>query len=256
MTETPKTLNAAQPENASPMFSGAATGCTDGLKVLDLFSGIGGFSLGLERAGMRTVAFCEIDPEARKVLRKHWPNVPIFEDIKEVKNVAADVVCGGFPCQDISTAGKQAGLEGERSGLWFEMLRVIGETKPKWAIIENVANLRSNGLVTVLQGLWQIGYDAEWHIIPACAVGAPHKRERIWIIAYRDGLRMEGAGAELEAARVDQCARSDWQTAKPGAMRVDDGVSAGVHRNRIKQIGNAVVPQIPELIGRAITECG
>ena len=186
--------------------------------VLDLFSGIGGFSLGLERTGgFQTVAFC-----------------------------------GGFPCQDISAAGRQKGLAGERSGLWFEMLRVISETKPEWAIIENVANLRSNGLATVLQGLWQIGYDAEWHIIPACSVGAPHKRERIWIIANRDGLRVERARTALEAAGIDKCIRGNWPGTQPGAMRVDDGFSAEVHRNRIRQLGNAVVPQIPEMIGRAI----
>ncbi len=250
-------MNGNKQENSpTSCGSSAVTGCTDGLTVLDLFSGIGGFSLGLERAGMKTIAFCEIDPFCRKVLKKHWPDVPIFEDIKDVKEIKADVICGGFPCQDISAAGKQAGITGERSGLWKEFKRVIAETKPRWAIIENVANLRSKGLVTVLQDLWAVGYDAEWHIIPACAIGAPHKRERIWIIAYRDGMRVEGARPELEAARLDQCARGNWQTTKPGAMRMDDGSSPEAHRNRIKQCGNAVVPQIPELIGRAITALG
>lgn len=246
-TDHDKAANVAEPPS-SRRSTGAHC-----YTVLDLFSGIGGFSLGLERTGgFKTVAFCEIDPFCRQVLAKHWPTTKIYTDIREVKNVAADVVCGGFPCQDISTAGKQKGLEGDRSGLWFEMLRVIGETMPEWVIVENVANLRSNGLATVLQGLWAVGYDAEWHIIPACAVGAPHKRERIWIIANRDGLRVERTRAELEAAGLDKCGGSNWPGTQPGAMRVDDGVSAEVHRNRIKQLGNSVVPQIPEMIGRAI----
>lgn len=120
----------------------------DRLRVLDLFSGIGGFSLGLERAGMRTVAFCEIEPYCRAVLRKHWPGVPCFEDVRQLhaEDVGTiDVVCGGFPCQDISYAGKGAGLEGARSGLWFEYARIIEETKPQFAIIENVSAIRNRG---------------------------------------------------------------------------------------------------------------
>lgn len=234
-----------------PTFSASAE--TPCYTVLDLFSGIGGFSLGLERTGgFQTFAFCEIDGQARKVLKKHWPDVPCYHDIREVKNVAADVVCGGFPCQDISTAGKQAGLAGERSGLWFEMRRVIDEGRPDWVIVENVANLRSKGLATVLHDLWTLGYDAEWHVIPACAVGAPHKRERLWIIANRDGLRVERARAKLETAGINKRPWCDWPGTQPGAMRVDDGVSAEVHRNRIKQLGNSVIPQIVEAIGRAI----
>ena len=138
------------------------------LTVIDLFSGIGGFSLGLERAGMQTIAFCEIDPKCHYVLRKHWKDIPIHHDIRELHGIPADVVCGGFPCQDISIAGKQAGItKNTRSGSWYEFKRLIEEVKPKYTIIENVENLRGNGLVTVLQDLWQIWYDAEWHIIPA-----------------------------------------------------------------------------------------
>lgn len=166
------------------------------LHVLDLFSGIGGFSLGLERAGgFHTAAFCEYAPYPRAVLRKHWPTTPIFPDVRGVgaAGLAAagvprvDVVCGGFPCQDISLAGKGAGLAGERSGLWFEMLRIIDETRPAWIIAENVAALRSRGLDTVLGGLASIGYDAEWHCIPASAIGAPHRRDRVWIVGYPTG---------------------------------------------------------------------
>jgi len=162
------------------------------LKVLDIFSGIGGFSLGLDRAGMETVAFCEIEPFCLGILEKHWPKTRIFTDIKILNKellsrsgvASINVIAGGFPCQDISCAGKQRGIEGSRSGLWKEYKRLINELRPDYAIIENVANLRSRGLVTVLQDLWEIGYDAEWHCIPASAIGAPHRRDRMWIVAY------------------------------------------------------------------------
>jgi len=160
------------------------------LSVFDIFSGIGGFSIGLEKAGMQTVAFCEKDSFCQKILKTHWPDVPVFSDISKVckddlKTLGPiDIIAGGFPCQDISCAGKQVGINGSRSGLWKEFKRLINELKPRYAIIENVANLRSKGLVTVLQDLWEIGYNAEWHCIPASAFGAPHRRDRIWIIAY------------------------------------------------------------------------
>lgn len=166
------------------------------LNCLDLFSGIGGFARGFEQIGWSTVGFCEIDPSCQKILQRHWPDVPIFPDIGQLnahtlEQCPVDVLCGGFPCQDISVAGKQAGITGSRSGLWKEFHRLINEVKPRYAIIENVANLRGNGLVTVLQDLWQIGYDAEWHCIPASALGAPHQRDRIWIIAYPHSQRCQ-----------------------------------------------------------------
>ena len=163
---------------------------TKPLAVLDIFSGIGGFSLGLEKAGMRTIAFCEINSFCQKILKKHWQSVPVFSDItiltnKDFKTLPKiDVIAGGFPCQDISVAGKGGGIAAKRSGLWKEFARLINEIRPKYAIIENVANLRSQGLISVLQDLWEIGYDAQWHCIPASAFGAPHRRDRIWIIAY------------------------------------------------------------------------
>jgi DNA (cytosine-5)-methyltransferase 1 len=163
---------------------------TKPLAVLDIFSGIGGFSLGLENAGMKTIAFCEINSFCQKILKKHWQSVPVFSDItiltnKDFKTLPKiDVIAGGFPCQDISVAGKGGGIAAKRSGLWKEFARLINEIRPKYAIIENVANLRSQGLISVLQDLWEIGYDAQWHCIPASAFGAPHRRDRIWIIAY------------------------------------------------------------------------
>jgi DNA (cytosine-5)-methyltransferase 1 len=130
------------------------------LRVLDLFSGIGGFSIGLERAGMTTVAFCEIDKKAQLVLKKHWPDVPVFEDVSTLtkdlldeRGIAVDVICGGFPCQDISYAGAGAGIEGKRSGLWSEYARIIGELRPQYVIVENVSALLSRGLDRVLGDL-------------------------------------------------------------------------------------------------------
>ena len=161
-------------------------------KVLDLFSGIGGFSLGMEKTGgFETVAFCEIEPFCHKVLKKHWQDVPIYNDIKELNydtlqadGIEPDVITGGFPCQDISVAGNQKGIIGERSSLWSEYARLIEDVQPTWAIIENVPTLRSKGLALVLQNLSEIGYNAEWHCIPCSTVGGLHRRDRIWIIAY------------------------------------------------------------------------
>lgn len=272
------------------------------MRVLDLFSGIGGFSLGLERAGFQTVAFCEIDPFCRRVLAKHWPEVPIYDDVRELTGarltadgIAIDAIAGGFPCQDISIAGRGAGLDGERSGLWREYARLIGELRPQYAIVENTAALLSRGLGTVLGELAAIGYDAEWHCIPAAAVGAPHLRDRVWIVAYpqQDALRHEpgrrsregrpdtpiarddgsqgpladshtsdghgrhrplqmGWGAiACQAIAACEQGRTEWAT-EPGVGRVVHGISDRV--DRCGSLGNAVVPQIPELIGRAILE--
>lgn len=184
------------------------------LNVLDIFSGIGGFSIGLEAASMQTVAFCEINPFCRKILTRHWPSVPIFTDIttinkEDLKTLPTiDVIAGGFPCQDISVAGKQKGITAKRSGLWKEYKRLINEIRPKYAIIENVANLRSTGLISVLQDLWKIGYDAEWHCIPASAFGAPHRRDRIWIIAHPACIGKVGLSVgkkETESTPGDSC---------------------------------------------------
>lgn len=227
------------------------------MRVLDLFSGIGGFSLGLERAGMRTVAFCEIDPYCRAVISKRWPGVPIFNDVTKLTAAdvgAIDVICGGFPCQDISEAGKGAGITGERSGLWVEYARLIGELRPSYAIVENVAALLGRGLDVVLGDLAEIGYDAEWHCIPASAAGAPHERDRIWIVSYPDSSGHERQGRSVprgwgQPARNALSNVRSWQ-ATPRISRRDDGLSNW--SQRVESLGNAVVPQIPEIIGRAI----
>lgn len=322
--------------------------------VLDIFSGIGGFSIGLEKAGMETLAFCEMEKYGKKLLNKYWPDVPVFPDVCELNSATfvehglevPNVIAGGFPCQDISCAGKQAGIGGERSGLWKEFKRLIDELEPNYAIAENVANLRSNGLVTVLYDLWEIGYNAEWHCIPASAIGAPHRRDRIWIVAYPSRARSEwsrrirlstkiskdvsnanGNGCKdiqsettrkngderqecFKVANIDRDVvatiglplfkgrlekNEEWRelpTSKPliepeviNAYRDNEGfkqwnvepdiprlannklnpdwvewlmgfpsqwTEGGTYKQRLMGLGNAVVPQIPEIIGRAI----
>ncbi len=236
-------------------------------KVLDLFSGIGGFSLGLERAGMETVAFCEFDKHCQKVLKKHWPDVPIHNDVRELNGYeyrgSVDVVCGGFPCQDLSVAGKKAGFDGERSSLYREMLRIISECMPRYAIFENVT-----GLLTGESGRWfgqflydlaSIGYDAEWHCISASELGAHHHRDRVWIIAYPHMQRCERKPKiahilkqQVEFMRSSETKRKRFDLSKPRLCGTNDGVPNRTHR--LKQLGNAVVPQIPEAIGQAIME--
>ena len=159
---------------------------------IDLFSGIGGFALAARWAGLETIAFCENDPYCKKVLRKHWPDVPIHDDITKLDGTGfRDIflITGGFPCQDISIAGKGAGIDGERSGLWTELHRIISEVRPRFALVENVPALTFRGGTRVIGDLAEIGYDAEWQIVGADDVGAPHKRKRIWIVAYSDGSR-------------------------------------------------------------------
>lgn len=290
------------------------------LRVLDLFSGIGGFSLGLERTGgFETVAFCEIEPYCRRVLAKHWPDVPCYDDVRTLTadalrrdGIAVDVICGGFPCQDISFAGKRVGLEGARSGLWREYARLIGELRPRFVIVENVPGLLNLGMGAVLGELSALRYDAVWDCIPASAVGAPHRRDRVWIVAYTDSpairqqqkrqrrpARRAVAGADSASPNADgeskhafavdaemastsesmananngnqngrsgavqmgrqrrprkvahaRNARGTEWLSEPAVGRLAHGVSNRV--DQLRGLGNAVVPQIPELIGRAI----
>ena len=172
------------------------------MKHVDLFSGIGGFSKGLEATGgFETVAFCEIEEYPRKVLKKHWPDVLIYEDVRDVTEERLradgigriDIITGGFPCQDISVAGNQKGIEAERSGLWSECARLLGEIRPDYAIFENVTALLNgeNGewFQRVLWDISAVGYDAEWHCISASELGAHHHRDRIWIVAYPKSLQ-------------------------------------------------------------------
>jgi DNA (cytosine-5)-methyltransferase 1 len=227
------------------------------MRALDLFSGIGGFSLGLERAGFETVAFCEIEDFPRRVLAKHWPGVPIYDDVRTLTAARLvrdgvgrpELICGGFPCQDISLAGRMSGIDGAKSGLWSEYRRLIEEIGPRFVIIENSPVLRSRGLDQMLSELAALGYDAEWHCVPANALGAPHRRDRIWIVAYPAGFGDRLPQGQVCSGR-NLSQYGDWWASEPTICRVDDGTAGRV--DRLAALGNAVVSQIPEMIGRAI----
>lgn len=317
------------------------------MKVLDLFSGIGGFSIGLEKAGFETVAFCEIERYCQEVLRRHWPDTPIYDDVRSLTAeqlradgiVRPDVIVGGYPCQPFSVAGKQRGAEDDRH-LWPEVYRLVKEIRPTWGIFENVAGHITMGLDEVLSDLEAEDYAARPFVIPACGVDAPHRRDRVWVVAHANGegqsdvpqheqwvartatvgdtLRdgrlatevgavagkasdggTEGQGvavqpsgasgrehseglegnteqssdvadtssqrlqgrAEEQAHRVGDLQgqsersgenRADFWAVEPNVGRVANGVSNRSHR--IKALGNAVVPQIPEQIGRIIKQ--
>jgi len=193
------------------------------LTVGSLFSGIGGLDLGLEWAGFETKWFCEIEPFPQQVLKRHWQEVPIYEDVRTITTenaVPVDVIAGGFPCQDISWAGAGRGIdydlseqEGTRSGLWWEMWRVIRDLRPRYVIAENVSALAHRGLDIVLGSLAEIGYDAEWQIVSAASVGAPHIRERFFIVAYP-----QHGGVQV-GRKVDD---ASGQTGGQGSVRQDD----------------------------------
>lgn len=289
------------------------------MRILDLFSGIGGFSLGLESTGgFETVAFCEFDKAAQKVLKLRWPNVPIFEDIRGLNDtVKADIITGGFPCQPFSVAGKRSGTDDNRY-LWPELLRVIRLVKPTWCILENVRGLLSieDGMVfeNCLLDLEADGYEHQTLVIPACAVNAQHRRDRVWIVGHASsirgqderravcgkdekwqdiiGCRIIGA-SKNERENVAYACRPGREKFNPAAIadgsgyragrnaqRWPDGptqprlggesygisrwldksglpkVSSGIPNrvNRLKQLGNSIVPQIAAAIGYAIIE--
>lgn len=232
------------------------------MRIGSLFSGIGGLELGLERAGLGHVVWqCEIDPYCREVLARHWPEAKRFEDVREIDSSApaVDILCGGFPCQDVSVAGKRAGLAGERSGLWFEFARIVRELRPRYVVVENVPGLLTGGLGDVLGELAASGYDAEWDCVPASAVGAPHRRDRVFILAYPDAAHRAGDGVSCGPtterigawdARCGGNAEPGWWAAEPNVGRVADGVPR--RSQRLKALGNAVVPQCAEVVGRVI----
>jgi len=270
------------------------------VKLLDLFSGIGGFSYGLEKTGFQTVAFCEMDKYCKLVLQKHWKGTKIYNDVKEItkEKLEADgvelpeIITGGFPCQPFSIAGKQKGTNDDRH-LWPEMFRIIKELKPRWIIGENVRGIVNiqDGVVfeTVCTDLESEGYEVQAFNIPAAGVGAPHRRERIWIVAnsrrtLRQGTELrEKNENETRKEDADQHQRSSsspepnvanasagrrasqktevstrgngiehqsWWQSEPDVGRVANGISGRVHR--LKALGNSIVPKIAEEIGRAI----
>ena len=235
--------------------------------VLDLFSGIGGFSLGLHWAGLQTVAFCEADPFARQILARHWPGVPIYPDIRtlDAARLHADgvprpwLVCGGFPCQDSSLAGRGGGIEGARTGLWSHMARLVAELRPRWVVAENVPGLRGRGADRVLCDLEAAGYAGWPLVVGAVHAGAPHRRSRVWLVAQAvaadpGGARLEvgqrGAAGPPPGLPVER--RGGWP-APPGVCRVDDGLPAGLDRvARLRALGNAVAPANAAMVGRAL----
>lgn len=292
------------------------------MKFISLFAGIGGFDLGLERAGMECVAQVEINDWCQRVLTKHWPNVPKFKDVKDVTKETAptvELICGGFPCQPHSTAGKRLGAKDDRD-LWPEFFRIVEEIRPNWIIAENVAGLtsmafyksepevdnkgnavgnprdlyhrRGRGYLKskILEPLEKIGYTVEAVIIPACAVNAPHRRDRVWIIAHsnsigerldtskqtrpslhnkdwfsqaqepeRDYLQSEPNGnlsINANANRIDGGGlygrefEASWPQGRPRVLRNNHGIPHWV--DRIRGLGNAVVPQVAQFIGESI----
>ena len=279
------------------------------MKIGSLFSGIGGLELGLEWAGLGLVVWqCEIDPFCRAVLAKHWPDVTRFDDVTVKRDWPhVDIICGGFPCQDVSQAGKGAGLNGARSGLWYEFARIVGQVRPRFVIVENVTSGIRRWLPTVRRDLHVLGYRSRAVAISAADVGAPHLRRRTFVVAYADGVRkLEPGGGEPEERKragdggeamadpesgksreVREAVRGDSERdvarapgqrgargpgggscsprptsshegwlVEPDMDRVDDGLPGGVdgrrRRARLKALGNSVVPQCAEVVGRMI----
>jgi len=259
------------------------------LTVGSLFAGIGGFDLAARWMGWRTAWVSEIDPFACQVLARHFPDALNHGDIRHIdftKVEPIDVLVGGFPCQDISHAGEKKGIEGERSGLWFEYARAIRELRPRYVVVENVRALVNNGLDRVLGSLADIGYDAEWGCFKAADVGAPHQRDRAWILAYpqRTGLEGHGRTAHDETGRA-QPTRSiaahgvprgtdsiPWWSSEPAMGGTPHGVPRGLavaeweigiprvlphvtqYRERLTALGNAIVPQCALVIYREIAD--
>jgi DNA (cytosine-5)-methyltransferase 1 len=233
------------------------------LTVGSLFSGIGGLDLGLERAGMNVIWQSEIDPYASQVLAKHWPEVPNHGDIKLIRwgdLERPDVICGGYPCQPFSLAGSRAGDDDPRH-LWPWVRDAISHLRPRYAVLENVRGHLTLGGTTVVGDLASIGYDAEWQLVRASAVGASHRRERVFIVAYSAGQHDKNAAfSELSTepslepggGSWPHIPGPPWETDFRGMGRVADGVPARV--DRLRGLGNAVVPQVAEVIGRLVVE--
>ena len=274
------------------------------LKHVDIFSGIGGFPLGFEWAGLSEPSmFCEIEPWCRQVLRKHWPTVPITNDVKELANDPeklvpdCDILTGGYPCQPFSVAGKQKAHEDDRH-LWPYLYQIITRKRPTYAVLENVYGHIGLGLDTVLLDLEAEGYSTRTFVVPACSVNAPHRRDRLWIVAYSDGKGLEGRKDSRDSEEEGQinneqstrCSdrttvaysdsqrgscRSTWREdaedvgqssrgegnhrsrveaweSEPNVGRVANGIPKRV--DRLRGLGNAIVPQIAMQIGLTIKE--
>lgn len=232
------------------------------LTFLSLFSGIGGIELGLERAGMRCVGQVEIDEWCRSVLAKHWPEVPKHDDVRTAVEwwrgavrPRLDGIVGGFPCQDISKSSRTSlGISGPKSSLWGAFAYAIRHLRPRFVLVENVSALNVRGLDVVLADLAALGFDAEWDTLPAAAVGAPHIRDRVFVLAYARGERHRAPADTVFAGRPGAVVHGGWP-AEPDVGRVVDGVSRGLdgrRQRRLAALGNAVVPQVAEYVGRRV----
>lgn len=235
------------------------------MKFVSLFSGVGGLDLGLERAGMECALQVEAEPFPLRVLQHHFPHVPNIHDVRAVaaRDVAgADLIAGGFPCQDISYAGHGAGIDGDRSGLWGEFFRLIRDSRPRYVLIENVSALLIRGMDRVLGDLASIGYDAEWQTVQASDFGLPHRRKRIFIVSYPSshdggegmGRQCFGEGASFTSGNPQ---RSPVHVqAAPSPDRVADGVPPWLYKRAVRGLGNAVAVPVGEWVGRRILERG
>ena len=235
------------------------------MKHLDLFSGIGGFALAARWAGIDTVAFCEIEPFAQKVLEKNFPGTPVFSDICKLKRSdihgSVDIITGGFPCQPFSIAGKKRGTNDDRD-LWPEMFRIIKQFKPTWVVGENVANFVGMAFDRTKTDLESEGYEVQPLIIPACGVNAPHKRDRVWIVAYtnRKGFQRfqqpdtHAVQSGKEKSFPIRGFNYDYEMGLPNIpknIRMDDGIPNRM--DRIRGLGNAIVPQVAYQIMKGIS---
>jgi DNA (cytosine-5)-methyltransferase 1 len=229
-----------------------------------LFSGIGGLDLGLERAGMHCIWQSENDEYCSKILAKHWPNIPNYGDINAIDWTAIetpDLICGGYPCQPFSYAGTRSGADDPRH-LWPRFADAIRILRPRYALLENVTGHLSLGFGQVLADLASLGYDAEWDCIPAAAVGAPHRRDRMFVIAYSSNSDARHPKQPIMATtrRTTKPRKLDcegrphhyWSHSEPGLGRVADGIPNQL--DRLGALGNAVVPQVAEHVGRMILD--
>lgn len=255
------------------------------IRIGSLFAGIGGFEIGIERAipNAHTIWQVEQNTFCQSILRKHWPNATIYDDIRTVgaHNLQpVDIIIGGYPCQSTSIAGNKKGLQDEnKSGLWWHMHRIIGDLRPRIVIIENVANAIAVGGPEVVGSLANIGYNCEWSIISAKQFGAPHLRKRWFCVAYPNGIGLreetngrvnsiDGTRPQIQPGRSsgNESTQTYWQrTAIPKSTicRMDDGISQGLdratrrlHKEQLKALGNAIVPQCSEYIGQLVLQSG
>jgi DNA (cytosine-5)-methyltransferase 1 len=232
------------------------------LNVFSLFAGIGALELGLERAGMTVVGQVEIDEFCRRVLAMHWPDVPRHDDVRTAANwwlsterPTVDVICGGFPCQPFSLTGNLRGILDDR-WMWPAMAEVIRLLRPRYVVVENVAALLRDTVAFgwLLGDLAELGFDAEWSVLSACSMGAPHRRRRLYLVAYPSGSRWEARRRQTPTLNQDRTepVRHGWWSNEPAVGRVAYGVTRRV--DRITALGNAVVPQLSEHVGRLIVE--